>query len=189
VLQAFLSSSRDYQILLDTQLNIVAFNTSAATFTRAFSGRKLKAGSNMNEYIAQTFIHEFDELCQRALAGEEVEYEHYIHSKNNGSAWFNFCIIPINKEEEIIGLTLIGTNINRQKNQEKKIRHQSDTLSVIAQLQSHQVRQPVTSILGLMDLIKAENYAPQKEYLICLEKATKQLDEVIQTIVRQSRKD
>jgi signal transduction histidine kinase len=142
----------------------------------------------MNDYIAQTFVHEFDELCQRALTGEEVEYEYYILGKNEESAWFSFCLTPITKGDEIIGLTLTGTNINARKTQEKTIKHQSDALSVIAQLQSHQVRQPVSSILGLMDLIKSENYAPQKEYLVCLEEATRQLDQVIQTIVKQSRR-
>jgi hypothetical protein len=188
-LHSVLNTNPDYQILLNNQLEIIVYNNCAAHFTRHFTGCELKKGANVLTYISSEFTDEFTSLCCKAFIGEKVHYEHYVNKKPYNNTWFCFTLSPIyNNSTKVIGIIVTGTNINKQKKQEKTIRHQSDSLSVIAQLQSHQVRQPVTSILGLISLIKEDNYIPQKEYLIGLEKAAHQLDEVIQTIVSQSRR-
>jgi len=186
--ESFYHNTQHYQILLNTALEIVTFNRCAAHFTHKFTGLNLKNGCSIHKYISPLFADEFNNLCNEALKGEKTKYKHFINRENSGKLWFGFTISPIyNSDKETIGLTITGSNINRQKRQEKTIKHQSDSLSIIAQLQSHQVRHPVTSILGLMSLIKEDNYNPQKEYLINLEQATQQLDQVIKTIVSQSR--
>jgi hypothetical protein len=188
LLKAFFNSGRDYQVLLSVDLSIVAFNNYAACFTETYLGMQLHEGTGLLAFMGKPFAKDFKALSDSALAGETMEYEHFISSKTNERLWFKFTMTPVyDCMNTIIGISLMGVNISEQKKQEKTIRSQSDTLSVIAQLQSHQVRQPVTSILGIMSLIKAENYEPRKEYLIYLEQATRQLDEVIQTIVAQSR--
>jgi hypothetical protein len=189
LLHSVLNTNPDYQILLNNRLEITAYNNCAAHFTRHFTGCKLKHGANILTYISSEFKEEFATLCSNALRAQKEHYEHYVNKKPYADTWFCFTISPIyNNLTEVIGLIVTGTNVNEHKKQEKKIKHQGNRLSIIAQLQSHQVRQPVTSILGLMSLIKEDNYIPQKEYLIGLEKATHQLDEVIQTIVSQSRR-
>jgi hypothetical protein len=189
LLYSVLNTNPDYLILLNDQLEITAYNNCASNFTRHFTGSKLEKGTKIINYISSEFAEEFGNLCKNAFNGEKVCYEHFVNKKPYENTWFCFTISPIHTNtSEIIGLIVTGTNINEQKKQEKTIKHQSDSLSIIAQLQSHQVRQPVTSILGLMSLIKEDNYIPQQEYLIGLEKATNQLDEVIQTIVSQSRR-
>jgi light-regulated signal transduction histidine kinase (bacteriophytochrome) len=89
---------------------------------------------------------------------------------------------------EIAGLAIVGSNINTQKKTAKILRQQSERLSNIAWFQSHQVRRPVSSILAIMNLIKDEkDYSQINEYLQMLETTTQQLDEIIRTIVKQSR--
>lgn len=189
LLKAFFGSAQDYHVLLDSSLRIAAFNRYAATFTKLYVDIDLLIGVSMPDFIGEPFGKEFIMLCNKALAGEVIDYEYYIHTRTGESLWFQFLLTPLrNATNNIIGITMVGTNITQQKKQEKTIRYQSDTLSVIAQLQSHQVRQPVSSILGLMNLIKADGYNASKEYLLCLEEATHQLDEVIKTIVAQSRR-
>jgi hypothetical protein len=175
-------------VLLNNDLTIVAFNAFAATFTNDYLGIILFEGMDLLQLVGKPFAKEFKLLSEQALAGQTVEYEHFVRSKNSERLWLRFTMMPLTDcNNMVIGLTLTGINISEQKVQEKTIRHQLDSLSAIAQLQSHQVRQPVTSILGIMNLIKADNYVPRKEYLECLDQATRQLDEVIQTIVAHSR--
>ena len=186
LLEAFFNNAPDYHILLNNHLDIVTFNRTAFAFTLKFFQLRLTAGKKITGYISGSFVHEFERLCIEALQGRQVNYEHFIRNNVDGM-WYNFAITPIWKNEHVIGLVLVGVSINEQKKQEKTIKHQSNSLSIIAQLQSHQVRQPVSSILGLMNLIREENYVARKEYLEALEEATKQLDNIIQTIVSQSR--
>lgn len=153
-----------------------------------YMGKQLNEGMKMDCLLDDVFTEAFNEICTEALKGEAVEYEHFFRNSSGNTAWFRFTISPIvDTLGNVIGLTMAGTNITDQKLREKTIRNQGESLSAIAQLQSHQVRQPVTSIMGLMQLIKEDNYELRREYLLSLEQATKQLDTVIQTIVKQSR--
>lgn len=53
----------------------------------------------------------------------------------------------------------------------------------IAQVQSHEVRGPLSSVLGLMNVIKYEDYSPTKEYLLLMEGALHTLDEKLKSVV------
>jgi GAF domain-containing protein len=72
------------------------------------------------------------------------------------------------------------------KKQQKSLKQQLH-LSECEQFQSHSARKPLSSILGLMSVIKEDNYMPHHEHLSGLETATIRLDEVIQTIVQANR--
>ena len=65
----------------------------------------------------------------------------------------------------------------------KLLKEQNNTLAEIGQIQSHELRSPVSSILGIMEMIKEDDYVAEREYLLLLEAATKKLDEKIRLIV------
>ncbi|OCX53855.1 hypothetical protein BEL04_06100 [Mucilaginibacter sp. PPCGB 2223] len=58
----------------------------------------------------------------------------------------------------------------------------NSALDNIAYIQSHELRKPVASILGLINIIKAEDYHADKDTLLKLEAAAKELDDKIQDI-------
>ncbi|MBA3827519.1 MAG: GAF domain-containing protein [Taibaiella sp.] len=70
--------------------------------------------------------------------------------------------------------------------QRYEIEIQNQALMKIAYIQSHEFRGPVASILGLMSLIKEENYTPPPHLLHMMEDVVKALDEKIQTVVTYS---
>ena len=166
LLNAFFNNADQYQLLLNKQLEIVAFNDCAFNFNRKYAH------------------HDFKMQCFKAFEGEIVHYEHFIEG-----GWFNFVIKALyNPDNEITGLSIVGSNVNDQKKNAKLIRQQSQSLSNIAWFQSHQLRHPVSSILALLNLIKEEHdYHLTKEYLLALETATKQLDTIINAVVQKSR--
>jgi len=184
ILQAFFNSTQQYQVLLNKQLEIVDFNDCALTFHRINHKSHLEKGRNVLYYINTSLAKDFKVQCNKALNGEPVEYEHFI----NGG-WFHFTIAPLhNPDNKIAGLSIVGNNINNQKKTARIIRRQSEFLSNIAQFQSHQLRHPVSVILGFVNLIKEEeDHSLKMEYLRALETATKQLDEIIRAIVNESR--
>jgi signal transduction histidine kinase len=185
LLQAFFNITPQYQVLLNTRLEIVAFNKCACDFHHTYSRSNIRKGASILNYIDDSLAEDFRAQCLQALSGDIVHYEHFIQG-----GWFNFAMEPlIDTDNVIAGLAIVGHNINQEKKNAKLIREQSERLSFIAQLQSHQVRHPVSSILGLINLIKEEeNYHLTREYIEKLEKATQQLDDIIKAIVSQSRK-
>lgn len=87
-------------------------------------------------------------------------------------------------------ITIIGAihDINDLKEKEIFVSKQNEKLKEIAQISSHDLRGPVTSIMGLINLFNKENPADpfNAEVITYLEHAAKQLDEVIHTIVAKT---
>jgi len=81
----------------------------------------------------------------------------------------------------------LEASLEERRLQEEKINAKNEALMKIAHIQSHEMRGPVTSIMGLMNIIKEEGSNVPKEYLIYLEEAVKDLDEKIHEIVRQTK--
>jgi hypothetical protein len=63
----------------------------------------------------------------------------------------------------------------------------NDALKNIAYIQSHELRKPLASILGLVNVIKAEDYTADKEALHKLEIAAKELDVMIKAINKHTQ--
>ena len=70
--------------------------------------------------------------------------------------------------------------LDRSLNQLKK---QNSVLREVARIESHELRQPVASIMGVMMLMKEIPYTQNPEYLELLDKSVNQLDERIRMIV------
>ncbi|WP_448520430.1 PAS domain S-box protein [Rhodoflexus sp.] len=84
---------------------------------------------------------------------------------------------------------VILQDVTEQKKYQDTIVQQNETLKQIAWQQSHELRRPVASILGLCDLLK--NYPNETEemkhkYVDYMLQATKELDKIIHKIVSQA---
>jgi len=69
----------------------------------------------------------------------------------------------------------------------EEIERQNESFRKIAQIQSHQVRQPLTSIMAIINLIKLDDYVADKETLMMMEKSAQILDSRIHEIVKETR--
>ena len=70
--------------------------------------------------------------------------------------------------------------LDRSLNQLKK---QNSVLREVARIESHELRQPVASIMGVTMLMKENPYTHHPEYLELLDRSVNQLDERIRMIV------
>lgn len=69
----------------------------------------------------------------------------------------------------------------------KEIEAQNESLKEIARMQSHDIRQPLTSIMGLINTIKDDDYTVEKERILMLEEAANDLDTKIHAIVKHTK--
>lgn len=67
-----------------------------------------------------------------------------------------------------------------------EIEAKNESLRAIAQLQSHDIRQPLTGILGLVNLVKEGHQAPDDNWLKMMSDAARLLDSKIHAIVNES---
>lgn len=65
----------------------------------------------------------------------------------------------------------------------KEIEAQNERFLKIAHIQSHEVRQPLSSIMGIVDMIKEDGYKADESVLKMMEEAATQLDNTIHNTV------
>ncbi|RYE50132.1 MAG: hypothetical protein EOP48_20310 [Sphingobacteriales bacterium] len=88
-----------------------------------------------------------------------------------------------NNEGQIFGVIVNSTDITTQVEQKEKISSQHESLKEIAWIQSHKIRKPVATILGLLNLIDLEGHMEDIQELTLIQTAAYELDEKIRLIV------
>jgi GAF domain-containing protein len=69
----------------------------------------------------------------------------------------------------------------------EEIEAKNESLKKIAFMQSHEIRKPLSTIMGLIGNIKEANYAPDKELLLIVEEEANNLDLQIRAIVNETQ--
>ncbi|WP_338763082.1 PAS domain-containing protein [Bernardetia sp. ABR2-2B] len=137
-------------------------------------------GKHVSEMLIPNLYRKLQEVIPQIWRGLTVSYE--VDYKEQV---FLTKVSPIkNKNEQIETFVLAVTDITNQKQKEIRIQKQNERLKEIAWQQSHEVRRPVATILGLINLIKMEeSHEYVLSYLNYLQYEVKLLDEIIHKIV------
>lgn len=119
-------------------------------------------------------------IQQKLFFSEEITYY-----KRNGELYCTqFSISPIYDENGRFKYFISVENIiTERKEREQKIMDQHTILQQIAWSNSHELRRPVCSILGLIGVLKnTDNDEERRECLQLLEKSTDELDLILKNI-------
>lgn len=189
-LKASLDSSITFHLLLDNELKLLNYNKGAYLAVKGYVGRLLQKGQDVRDLLPEAYRTKFIHNCKKALNGRAVRGERFMDYNNGYAAWWEISYNPAYDENDnIIGITFNALDISKRKEHEEKVKLQHERLMQIAQIQSHEVRSPVTSIIGLMNLIKEDDYATNKDYLKLMETAIYQLDDRIKAIVNYTHEN
>jgi PAS domain S-box-containing protein len=183
-LRSFFESSPNFQVLLGKNGEVIDFNKTAFNFIKTIHKAELKRGDQFAEYIHPTFAATFIDKYKLALEGQKSLEEGSTTYEETGLIWWEAAFEPAHdRHGEIIGISYIIRNVTERKVREQKIISQNESLLKIAHIQAHEFRAPLTSIMGLMSLIKQEDYVAPKEYLQLLEQAVQTLDDRIRQVI------
>lgn len=186
-LQAIFDSSNDTHVLVNKNLQVLAFNKAANTFCMQEHNKQLQTGACITEFVAAEIIEPMKRHLAKAFAGETVRKEWNVHPNEGKENWKDLTFMPImDTNGNIIGVAMNSTDITERKMQEDQINIQNAALTRIAIIQSHELRRPVASLLGIMALIKLEQTKSNSQYVDMLEYTVKELDQKICEIVKDS---
>jgi len=184
-LKAIFDSSNDTHILVDKNYEVLAYNKSAATFIRNTFKHKITEGDCILDYTDPSIISQFKKYFNVALSGRTIKREWMLMQGTPFACWKVISFIPVKDNNgKVMGVTLNSTDITHHKKQEEYINIQNEALQRIAIIQSHELRRPVASLLGIMDLIRMENI--NFNYMDMMEITVNELDEKIRGIVKDS---
>jgi PAS domain S-box-containing protein len=181
-LRSFFESFASCYLLIGKNLEILDYNKASANFVESKYHVKINTGMKVIDYIHQP-LSEFINNYNKALNGMSVQTDQLVEYEDD-EIWWSFTFAPArNPEGEVIGVSFKATDITIRVEAAQKIIKQNASLKQIAYIQSHELRKPVASIMGFMNIFKQDSYSTTKEELIMLEKAVNELDEKIRLIV------
>lgn len=173
------SIDKDYNIISANQafwerLALIKGNNDPTTRDHDFTPDLIE---QWQQYLIKAFEGEAYKTIRRDEVGSKEVFEEISFNP----------IFDINNE--VIGISCFSRDVTEQLNYIKKIEHQNEQLTQIAWIQSHEVRHPVASILGLIKLFNRDdkNDADNVEILDKVEEAAMELDKVIRKITKHTK--
>jgi len=181
---AVFNSSENYCIVLDRHLNVVDFNDRSVGLIKKVFGKKLVVGEYVGHYLTGELAEPIMENCMRALRGDTFIVERKVAFTKDDCQWWQAEYSPAyNDMQHIAGMVFNATEISTRKVKEAKIEQQNEKLKAISLMQSHEIRSPVCTMLGLLDLMKLEGITDTTGYLQHMEATVNLLDKKIKEIV------
>jgi PAS domain S-box-containing protein len=174
--------------LVDANCTIVECNKAFKMWVSHFIDCELDKGDNVLFDGKNKIYNEKYESCyQLALKGrvfKSVEDMKVGSETRYTSVSFN----PVFSNDKIIGVSCFARDITEQRKHLLKIEQQNTALREIAFIESHKVRGPVATIMGLEQLFNYDDTADpvNKEIIHGIGTVTKQLDSIIREVVRKS---
>jgi PAS domain S-box-containing protein len=176
---------------VDRDLKIVECNRSFKKWVAHFVGAELQKGEDVL-YGGQNKQYEdkFATCYQLALSGSEFRCVEDIQI-NGETKYTSVSFNPVyNAEKEIIGVSCFARDITEQRNHMLKIEEQNRVLMEIAAIQSHKVRGPVATILGLGQFFNYTDLGDpvNKVLMEGIQTVSADLDTIIKEVVGKSNR-
>lgn len=195
--RSMLNTIHDPVWLVNPNLELVDFNNEFSKKYQEFFGIRLVKGEN----ILDSFPSEKPELKEvwtkrylSALRGKPGKFiEEFSNEKGTWS--YEVRTFPIIENGIVRGLTVYARDITAQVRTESLLKKQNEELSIInSELDrfvysaSHDLRAPLMSVKGLLNMINLETDAAMREhYLRLIEQSVGKLDNFISDIINYSR--
>ncbi|HLP11798.1 MAG TPA: PAS domain S-box protein [Flavobacteriales bacterium] len=127
------------------------------------------------------------EFVARALAGEKMIFE-WVALNGLGETFFCEVRLALIEQSESPLLYASFVDITDRKETEEQIRQQNMRLAEIAYIQSHMLRKPIASILGLINLFNFENPKSRHnvELMIKIKTASELSDNILKEIATKT---
>ncbi|MFY7786568.1 MAG: PAS domain-containing protein, partial [Thermoflexibacteraceae bacterium] len=161
----------------------------------------LAEGTELEDFLGKDFLDMEIEPTVREKAlqafnyvletGRRTSYEAVVQHPTLGQRYYDSYYAPIVASGEVISIYILIKDITSTKENEDKLRNinkdlirQNNQLAHYSYVVSHNLRSPVASILGLVNLLTYSNTPDyeQKELLTMLNTAAQRLDEVVKDL-------
>lgn len=187
-LRAIINNTKDIIWSMDRNMQIISANQAYYDRIAYMTANKPYDTLTTDDFDIKR-VEEWRSYIERAFQGETFSV--IIQDEVKGEKVFeDISFNPIyDKEHVVFGVSCFSRNITEQQKQLERIQQQNEKLSEIAWLQSHQVRGPVATILGLVPLFNYKNPADPDnlEILEMIQATAQQLDQNIKEVVNKTR--
>lgn len=189
-LSSVISKVHNMVMITDTQRRIVWINRAFEEIS-GFSLSEILGRKPQDVIGASDPDHALVKDITERSARQEIfskELPFFTRQKELLSVYGDFTPL-YNDANEHIGYTTVYSDISILKEKEASLMKQNETLREIAWLESHEMRRPLSSILGLVELIRmGTDEAEKNELFRLLDICAKELDSMVLKISQRIQK-
>ncbi|WP_345951911.1 GAF domain-containing protein [Mucilaginibacter sp. PAMB04274] len=188
-LKAVFDSQKDIHILIGRNMEVLAYNKAAYKYIKANYQKEIRQGVHFLTLTNQNYTDEMFENIHAAMKGKVVNSEWLLQYEQEDARWLEVTFEPVTDNTGlIIGVTINATDVTIRKQNAEQIDKQNEALQKIATIQSHELRKPVASLMGLMEVLKLDDNYVFNSYYPMIELTINELDTKIKDIVYQSER-
>lgn len=190
-LMALFGSSQHLHILMNANKKILWFNQKATETAQFIFGNDLEVGKSMLKYLQEEYQYTFIEYFKRALSGESVVFPRHYIVDNNQHFYLEMmlqCVYEDEARTKMIGISLVGVETTDRRANEAKLEkinkeliQHNQQLNQYSFVISHNLRGPIVTLLGLINLFEQESTDEtfKHEIIQHIKKSTLHLDNII----------
>jgi PAS domain S-box-containing protein len=194
-LKAVLDSNPQMIMLINRAGQIEIFNKNFLNFYQNTYGQPLKAGADYLSYVHPYNRKVIAEGLEKAFKGEIINKDSQIYVQDI-NIWVNLNFVPIiDHEQQVKSVAFAVMDISERKNYERDLSETNDVLTKLNHeldnfiyRSSHDMRAPLTSVLGLVELIQGETDESERdEYIAMIGKSVHKLDSLLVNISQYAK--
>lgn len=181
---AIINNTSDAIWLLDKDLNIIVANNIFYKTTKDSTNITISGKIDLAKFN-DAVREQWEEYYNNALLGKPTDHtdEIYIHGETR---FYRHIVKPVFENEEVIAINCQSRDVTERVLRVRKIEAQNKLLSEIAHNQSHSLRRPIATILGLLELLEPDEIIGTENYEILknLKYIAQETDAVIKDYVK-----
>lgn len=197
LLETVITNAKDAILITDANVadqpipNVV-FANEAYTQMSGYSSDEIVGKPMLDTLNINKNSREYLQLISGLEQKQECEIETLTTRKNGENYWVKFIMVPVfNKEKEHTHWISIKREITEQKNQEREkeqliaeLTQNNKDLRQFSYITSHNLRAPLSNLIGLLHLIKEIDIADEELRMIIegFSKSTKLLNETVEDL-------
>ncbi|MEQ8244611.1 7TM diverse intracellular signaling domain-containing protein [Fulvivirga sp.] len=194
-LRAILDNNNNSIWFVDNQYQLIDFNIKFQESWKAFYGTELKLGVSMLEQIpVQNLKGQWKIRYDTVLEGNGATYQDSFNV-NGRIKTFEINLYPIIQNDKVAGVTIFTADITDRIEAQTILKDQNVMLTKVNQeldrfvySASHDLKAPLASILGLINIAKVEKDDQNRQkYFEMMEISISRLDQFIKDIIDYSR--
>jgi PAS domain S-box-containing protein len=187
-MNAIFNDAEEANILISLDATVIEFNATAYEFMSWYTHKELRLNESIPHYFGGSFANTFTALFEKAKNGHKQKFCRTFKNLSGYEKIVEMELKPVsNSAGTIMGVILNSTDITEEVNLEKRIRISEKKLDDIAFINAHEVRAPLASILGLLNLLDFESVNDNSKVILNhLKKSANELEKIIHKVSESS---
>ncbi|MEO9804459.1 MAG: PAS domain S-box protein [Reichenbachiella sp.] len=189
LLEAIQDSTTVANLVVAADYSIISYNRRFREFLSKYWSHEVSVGEIAINFVHPDNLVDFKREFAQALAGKIIRAEHSFTTRNGETMWIAVEYHPVkilsNQENKV---ALSFRNVTRERRYEQEITAQNKKLKEVAFVSAHQLRGPITSLLGLTNLLSDQpiDWEDTKVYIQKIKELSGLLDFEIRYLVSKT---